>query len=157
MKAAKKAFFGLAAIGAIVFVSGVSFAETAAPAATPAAVADDVSAAKKARYEAKIKLLEDSAAALQATNPALAMKLTDTVNELSKIKAEGSKEKLAQNSPEWKARHDARIQLYKDAAAALQTTNPDLANSLMDLTVPPKQRAEMQKAAGEKVEPKGDK
>ena len=165
MKAAKKAFFGLAAIGAIVFVSGVSFAETAASAATPAAVADDVSAAKKARYEAKVKLLNDSAAALQATNPALAMKLADRVNELSRIKAEGSKEKLAQNSPEWKAQHDARIQLYKDAAAALQTTNPDLAKGLMGMTVA-KQKTEMQKATeeknekeevGEKVEPKGDK
>ena len=164
MKVARNMFLGLVVTGAIVFVSGLSFAETATSA--PAATANDLSAALKAKDEVKIKLLNDSAAALQATNPALAMKLADRVNELSRIKAEGSKEKLAQNSPEWKAQHDARIQLYKDAAAALQTTNPDLAKGLMDMTVSPKQKTEMQKAAeeknekeeaGEKVEPKGDK
>ena len=167
MKVAKNVIFGLVVTGVMVFVSGVSFAETAtsAPAATPAAAANDVSTAKKTKHEARIKLLQDSAAALQATNPDLAMKLTDIVNGQSKEKAEGSKEKVAKDSAEWKAKHDARIQLYKDAAAALQATHPDLAKGLMDMTVP-KQKTEMQKAAeeknekeeaGEKVEPKGDK
>lgn len=164
MKLVRNVFFGLVVVGVMVFVSGVSFAETATSAVTPAA-ANDVSAAKKAKHEARIKLLQDSAAALQTTNPVLAMKLTDIVNGQSKEKAEGSKEKLAKDSPEWKAKHDARIQLYKDAATALQATRPDLAKGLMDMTVP-KQKTEMQKAAeeknekedvGEKVEPKGDK
>ena len=55
-------------VGAVVFVSRVSFAETATstPAVAPAAAVNDVSAAKKARHEARIKLLQDSAAALQA-------------------------------------------------------------------------------------------
>ncbi|MGA2775887.1 MAG: hypothetical protein ABSE81_07530 [Candidatus Omnitrophota bacterium] len=161
MKVARNVFFGLIVVGAMVFVSGVSFAETAtsAPAATPAA------AAKKAKHEARIKLLQDSAVALQATNPDLAMKLTDIVNGQSKEKAEGSKEKVVKGSPEWKAKRDARIQLYKDAATALQVRHPDLAKGLMDMTVP-KQKTEMQKMAGEKnekeevgekVEPKGDK
>jgi len=65
MKVARKAFFGLALLGAIVFLSGVSFAQTA-----PAQGQD--ASARKARHEAKIKLLQDSAAALQATNPDLA-------------------------------------------------------------------------------------
>lgn len=167
MKVIRNVFFGLVVVGVMVFVSGVSFAETttSVPAATPVVATNDVSAAKKAKYEARIKLLQDSAAALQTINPDLAMKLTDIVNGQSKEKAEGSKEKLAKDSPEWKARHEARVQLYKDAAVALQVTNPDLAKGLMDMTVP-KQKTEMQKAAeeknekeeaGEKVEPKGDK
>ncbi|MCX5712440.1 MAG: hypothetical protein NTY47_05150 [Candidatus Omnitrophica bacterium] len=115
----------------MVFISGVSFAETAtsAPAATPAAAANDVAAAKKAKHEASIKFLQDSAAALKATNPVLAMKLTDIVNGQAK-------EKLVKDSPEWKAKRDARMQLYKDAATALQATRPDLAKGLMDMTVP---------------------
>ena len=148
MKVARNVFFGLVVVGAMVFVSGVSFAETATstPVVTTAAATNDVSAAKKAKHEARIKLLQDSSAALQATNPDLAMKLTDIVNGQSKEKAEGSKEQVAKDSPEWKAKHDARVQLYKDAAAALQATRPDLAKGLMDMTVP-KQKTEMQKAA----------
>ncbi|MDD5477923.1 MAG: hypothetical protein PHG87_07005 [Candidatus Omnitrophica bacterium] len=160
MKVSRNVFLGLVVVGILGFVSGVSFAETAtsAPAATP------VAAAKKARHEARIKLLQDSAAALQVTNPDLAIKLTDIVNGQSNEKAEGSKEKVAKGSAEWKAKHDARIQLYKDSAAALQINHPDLAKGLMALTVP-KQKTAMQKSAeeknekeetGEKVEPKSE-
>ncbi len=154
MKAAKNAFFGLVVIGVIVFISGVSFAETATSA--PAAAANDLSVARKAKHEARIKLLQDSAAALQMANPDLAMKLTDIVN---------GEAKLTKDSPEWRAKHDERVQLYKDAAAVLQATNPDLAKGLMDMTAP-WQKTEMQKAAEENnkkeeavenVEPKGDK
>jgi LAS superfamily LD-carboxypeptidase LdcB len=143
MKVARKVFFGLV-VGAMVFVSGVSFAETAtsAPVVTPAAATNEVSAAKQVRHDARIKLLQDSAAALQSTNPDLAMKLTDIVNGASKEKTEASR--LSKDSAEWQAKRDARIQLYKDAATALQTTNPDLAKGLMDMTVP-KQKTEMQK------------
>jgi len=149
MKVARNVFFGLVVAGAMVFVSGVSFAQIAA------AATKDVSAAKKAKYEARIKLLQDSATALQATNPVLAVKLTDIVNGQSKGKAEGSKEKVVKGSPEWKAKRDARVQLYKDAATALQATRPDLAKGLMDMTIP-KQKTAMQKAAGEKTEPKSE-
>ena len=153
MKSARKVFFGLAVFGIVVFISGVSFAETAtsASAVTPAVAANDVSAARQAKHEARIKLLQDSATALQATNPDLAMKLTDIVNGQSKEKAEGNKEKVAKDSPEWKAKHDARIQLYKDAAAALAQSHPDLAKSLEEMTVV-KDKAEIQKAVGEKNE-----
>ena len=136
MKVARNVFFGLVVVGAMVFVSGVSFAETvtSAPVVTPAAATNEVSAAKQARHDARIKLLQDSAAALQVTNPDLAMKLTDVVNGSTKEKTGASK--LVKDSAEWQAKRDARIQLYKDAATALQATNPDLAKGLMDLTVP---------------------
>jgi len=134
MKAARNVVFGLV-VAAMIFVPGVSFAETA----TSATTVNDVSVAKKAKQETRIKLLQDSAAALQATNPDLAMELTDIVNG-------SNKEKLAKDSPEWKAKHDARVKLYKDAAEALQATRPDLAKGLMDMTVL-KQKTKMQKAA----------
>ena len=133
MKLARNVFLGLIMAGTIVFLSGVSFAQMASDAGKDPS-------AMKAKHEAKIKLLQDSAIALQQTNPDLAKKLSDLVNE----DANESKEKLAKDSPEWKARHDARIQLFKDAAAALQATHPDLAKSLMDMTVP-KQKTEVQK------------
>ena len=142
MKVVRSVFFGLVVVGMIAFLSSASFAQMA-----PAAGKDP--SAMKARHEAKIKVLQDSAIALQQTNPDLAKKLSDLVNEEtneSKEKMEGSKEKVAKDSAEWKAKHDARIQLYKDAAAALQATHPDLAKGLMDMTVP-KQKTEMQKAA----------
>ena len=131
MRVARKVFFGLAVLGIVVFLSGVSFAQMA-----PAAEKD--SSARKAKHEARIKLLQDSAAALQQTNPVLATKLSDLVNEetnKSKEKLEGSKEKVAKDSPEWKAKHEARVQLFKDAAAALQQSHPDLAKSLKEMTV----------------------
>ncbi|MCX5715156.1 MAG: hypothetical protein NT033_10275 [Candidatus Omnitrophica bacterium] len=161
MKLTRKVFFGLAVLGIIVFLSGVSFAENA-----PAAGID--ASARKAKHEARIKVLQDSAVALQQTSPDLAKKLSDLVNEdanESKEKVEAGKEKIAKDSPEWKAKHDARVQLFKDAAAALQQTHPDLAKSLEEMTVA-KHKTDMQKTAGEKnekeeagekAEPKGDK
>ncbi len=125
MKFAGKMFFGAVVLGIVVLLSGVSFAQMA-----PAAEKD--SSARKVKHEAKIKLLQDSAAALQQANPDLAKKLSDFVNE----EANESKEKLAKDSPEWKANHEARVQLFKDAAAALQQVRPDLAKSLEEMTVP---------------------
>ncbi len=69
----------------------------------------------------------------------------------SKEKTEASKEKVAKDSVEWKARHDAKVQLFKDAAAALQQSHPDLAKSLEEMIVA-KHKTEMQKAIGEKNE-----
>ena len=161
MKLARNVFFGLVMVGMIVFLSSVSFAQTA-----PAAGKD--SSARAARHEAKIKVLQDSAAALAQTNPDLAKKLSDLANQAaneSKEKMEAGKEKVAKDSAEWKAKHEARMQLYKDAATALQQTHPDLAKSLEEMSVA-KHKAGMQKAneeknekeeAGEKTEPKGDK
>ncbi len=131
MKLARNVFFGLVMAGMIVFLSSASFAQMA-----PAAGKD--SSARKAKFEAKMKVLQDSATALAQTNPDLAKKLSDLANEetnASKEKVEGSKEKVAKDSAEWKAKHEARVQLFKDAAAALQQSHPDLAKSLEEMTV----------------------
>jgi gas vesicle protein len=122
MKLAGKVFFGLAVLGIIVFLSGVSFAQMASDAGKD-------SSAMKAKHDARIQLFKDAAAALQQTNPDLAKGLSDLVNE----DANGLKEKLTKDSPEWKARHEARILLFKDAAAALQQSHPDLAKGLNEM------------------------
>jgi hypothetical protein len=125
-----------------------------APEATPAetkavaplaaqAVANDFLAEHKPRTDPFGNILRDSAAALQATNPDLAMKLTDIVIGISKFRADSNIKKVNPSTPEFLAERDARIQLYKDAATALQATNPALAKGLMDLTVP-RQKAETQ-------------
>lgn len=161
MKSLRTVVIGFVVLGIVVFLSGVSFAQE-----MPVVGKD--SSVRKAKHEARIKLLQDSAEALQQTNPDLAKKLSDLVNEdanRSKEQLKGDKGKVVKDSPEWKAKHEARVQLFKDAAAALQSTHPDLAKSLEEMTTA-RQKTEMQKAteeknekegAGEKVEPKGDK
>ena len=161
MKVASKVFLGVTVLGIAVLLSKVAFAQMA-----PEAGKD--SSARQTRHETKIKLLQDSSTALQQTNPDLAKRLNDLVNEEaneSKEKMEGSKEKVAKDSAGWKAKHEARVQLFKDASAALQQSHPDLAKSLEEMSVA-KHKTAMQKAneeknekeeAGEKIEPKGDK
>ena len=118
MKLARTVFISLVVVGMAALLASVSFAqETKA--------LDKDSAAWKAKHEANMKILQDSAAALQQTNPDLAKQLSDLVN------AEGSKEKLTKE--ERQAKREARVKLYKDAAAALQSTHPDLAKSLEDI------------------------
>jgi hypothetical protein len=146
MKVARNVFFGLAVLGIGVFMSGVSFAQEA-----PAAVKDP--SAMEAKRVARIKLLQDSAAALQAANSDLAMQLTDIVDEQSKENTEENREKLAKTSlEELKTKYEARVKLFKDAAAALQATNPDLAEGLKEMAAP-KHRPGMQRIMQEKTEP----
>ena len=161
MKLARNVFLGLIMAGTIVFLSGVSFAQMASDAGKDPS-------AMKAKHEAKIKLLQDSAIALQQTNPDLAKQLSDIVNEETnepKEKLKNSKEKIVKNSSEWKAKHEARVQLFKDAAAALQQSNPDLAKGLTEMSEsgPKKEMQKMmqekneKEEVGEKVEPKSEK
>jgi hypothetical protein len=70
MKVARKVVFGLAVLGIVVFLSGVSFAQTAT-------AQEQEASARKARHEARIKLLQDSAAALRQTHPDLAKSLEE--------------------------------------------------------------------------------
>ena len=74
MKSARNVFLVSVVVGTIVFLSSASFAQMA-----PEAGKD--SSAWKAKHEAKIKVLQDSAAALQQANPDVAKKLTDLINE----------------------------------------------------------------------------
>jgi len=126
MKLARTVLIGVAVVAMAALLSSVSFAqETKVP--------DKDSAAWKAKHEATMKVLQDSAAALQQTNPDLAKQLSDIVNNVP------GKEKPTKE--ERQARREARVKIYKAAAAALQSTRPDLAKSLEDLTVS-KHRAE---------------
>jgi hypothetical protein len=145
MKVARKTFFGLAVVGIAVFISGLSFAQMAPAAGEDASV-------KQARHDAKIKLLQDSAAALQTVNPDLSKRLSDLVNEdanKSKGQLVSGKEKTAKDTMEWKAKHEAKMLLYKDAAEALAVSHPDLAKGLNDLSEL-KAKPEIPKALEEK-------
>ena len=139
MKSLRGIFMGLAVLGMAVFLSGLAFAEEGCKIG-------------KMNHEAKIKLLQDSAVALQKTNPDLAKGLSDYAD------------KEAKEMQEWKTKHDAKIKLLQDSAAALQKTNPDLAKGLQEMCAG-KPKSEMQnmmqekkekEEIGEKVEPKSE-
>ena len=134
MTLARKVLLGAAVLGMAVFLSGVSFAD------------EGCHKGKMGMgHEAKIKLLQDSAAALQKSNPDLAKGLEDYAA------------KEAKESQDWKAQHDAKTKLLKDSAAALQKSNPDLAKGLDEMTEF-KKKSEMneKEEAGETVEPKSE-
>ena len=76
-----------------------------------------------------IKLLQSSASALQASQPALSTDLTAFANEEANEK-EGKEEPKEKNTPERMARRTAHLKLLRDSAAALQTSHPDLATQL---------------------------
>ena len=73
------------------------------------------------KCEAKVKVLKDSAAVLQKTNPELAREFN---------KCEDEKTKMMQEWKEQKARYEAREKLLSDSAAALKQSNPELAKKL---------------------------
>jgi len=132
----------MAVLGMVIVLSSLSFAEEGCG-----------TTKAQGRHEAKIKLLQDSAAALQKTNPDLAKGLTDYAD------------KEAKELQEWKSNkesHEAKIKLLQDSAAALQKTNPDLAKGLLE-KAEGKNKREMhnmmqekyeKEEIGEKVEPK---
>ncbi len=76
-----------------------------------------------------IKLLQDSATALQSSQPALAADLTKFANEEANEK-EGKEEPKEKNTPERNASRAAHLKLLKDSASALQTSRPELAAEL---------------------------
>ena len=77
------------------------------------------------KCQSKIKALQDSAAALQKTDPELAKGL----NELA-----AEKETKLKEMTEMKAKKDAKVKLLKDSAAALRKTNPELSDELLDMS-----------------------
>ncbi len=140
MKSLRTVVIGLAVVGMVVFLSSVLFAEEGCKTG-------------KMNQEAKIKLLRDSATALQKSNPDLAKGLND------------SADKEAKEMQDWKVKQDSKVKLLQDASVALQQSNPDLAKGLQDMCKS-KSKSEMKnmmqeknekEEVGEKVEPKGDK
>ncbi len=126
----------------IVFsVTTLSFAQpVTAPAASPKAAGVPVetkptlggSVANSEHEKEKIKLLNDSAAALTQSNPALAAGLTKyAVQEANEMveKSEGKKEEAKDEAME-QAQRAAHIKLLRDSAAALQAGHADLAERL---------------------------
>jgi hypothetical protein len=109
MKLLRVLVIGLVVAGAAVFLSGLACAE------------EGCTQGKKMHHEAKIKLLQDAATALQKSNPDLAKGLSDYAD------------KEAKEMQEWKARHDEKVKLLQDAATALEKSNPDLAKGLQGM------------------------
>jgi hypothetical protein len=79
----------------------------------------------KAPYAAQVKVLRDSAAALQALNPGLAKGLNDLADK---------KEEKMKKQQERKDQYAAMIKLLKDSAAALKASNPTLAKELKKIS-----------------------
>lgn len=116
MKMLRNVVMGIAVFGVLMFLSGVSFADEGAKTAPE-------------HHAAKVKLLQDSAAALAQSNPALSKGLTDYANAELKEKQE-KKEGEGKAEEQMEATRAAHIKLLRDAAAALQATHPDLAADL---------------------------
>jgi len=115
MKLSRSVVVGLLVAGFVVLLSAASFASGG-----------------KEKY--KVKLLKDSAVALQQSNPSLSAALTKFANEEEKEigksdekELEGKEEKLEENSAE------ANIKVVKDAAYALQESRPELSGALIKL------------------------
>ncbi|MDD5439990.1 MAG: hypothetical protein PHS37_07380 [Candidatus Omnitrophica bacterium] len=92
------------------------------PAAAPFADSQDMNA-DDAAHQAAMNVIKDSAAALKASNPALA-------DGLSSLASEEDKEYLLGEDTESDEDYQADIKLLKDSASALAASNPTLADGL---------------------------
>ena len=116
MKSLKSLFMGLAVTGAIILLSSASFAD-------------------EGKEQAKIKGLNEAAAALQQSNPTLAAGLTKFANEEAAEKEEKNEKKESEGIKEegMKKQHAEHIKLLRDAGAALKVAHPELAISLLEM------------------------
>ena len=112
MKSLRGVCIGLAVVGIVAFLSNISFAEEGHHKWT------------ENMESAKIKLIKDSAAALQQLNSNLAKSLNDWAMD---------EEKEMQERKEHEAKHEVKTKLLIDSAAALEKTNPDLAKGLREM------------------------
>ncbi len=123
MKSLRSTFSGIAVFGAMLLLSGVLFAEQG-------------STVRKEHHQAKIKLLLDSAIALQQSHPELTKGLSDYANEEVKESQDhkegmgAHKESEGAAEKQVEGRRQAHIKLLRDSAAALQVSRPDLAADL---------------------------
>ena len=104
----------------------------------------------------KIQALTEAAAALQSSNPILAVELTKFVNEEAKEaanemagKKEEKKELEGANEADMKKHHIEHIKLLNDSAAALATAHPDLAKRLTAMAEHSEQRMKEKKEGKE--------
>jgi hypothetical protein len=118
MKTLKGLILGVCVTGFVVLLSSASFAEGK-------------------QHKMDLGVIKSAAAALQATQPALAAGLTkyaddEAKEDLEKKDSKAEKEGVAEEKEEkeMKGQHEATIKLFKDSAAALKATHPDLAASL---------------------------
>ena len=158
MKLLRSFVVGLFAAGLVAVFASVSFAavQQAQPVAAKNMHKGKVwtEAEKKEHELAQIKLFNDAATALQKTNPDLSAGLTKYANEEAQEK-EGKAEK---EELEGKAEKDmgeravANLKLLRDAASALQTSNPTLAAALTKTADQHAKRIEMKKEGKEDTE-----
>ncbi len=107
-------------LGALCLLSSVSFAEQS-------------SATKQEHHQVKMKLLQDSAIALQVSHPELAKGLNEYVEEERKESKEGMgahKELEGATEKQAEAHRQAHLKLLRESAAALQGSHPNLASDL---------------------------
>ncbi len=97
-------------------------------------VSSSVSSAAETKDEAFVKLLKDSAAVLQKSNPEIAGRLSrfsnEEANEDAKEKNDEINEKDEKTDQTKDSDREEHKKLLRDAAAALKQSHPDLAQSL---------------------------
>ena len=118
MKKIKSVAIGITVFAMVLSLSGLVFAEMGYGQHKDAKV-------DKETCGTQIKVLRDSATALQTANPVLAKGLNDLADK---------KTEMMQKMQEWKDKHDAKIKLLKDSATALTTSNPALAQELQKMS-----------------------
>ncbi len=120
MRSLKSLLIVVTVFGTVALLSGVSSAEMGSD------------AGKAAHHQAQVKLLQDSAAALQTSKPELAKELsawaTEEMNEKEEVKGQEEKEEKAEKKSD--AERQAHLKLLRDSALALQLSRPDLAADL---------------------------
>ncbi len=134
MRSLRGVLMGLVICGAVFFFSRVSFANE--------------------MDQSKVKTLQDASAALAQSKPELAKGLSDLASEETKEIKDMSKEKKegeTKATSDWKAKHEARVKLLKDASDALAQSNPELSKSLKEMSEK-KHKHGMQKMGSEKNE-----
>ena len=142
MKLLRGVIAGLFVAGFVVLLSSVSFADGG-------------------KEKDQVKALNDSAIALQQSNPTLSAALIKYANEeANEIKSEKNEKNELEGKAEQKnlAEREAHIKILKDSALALQKSNPELAQRLTKMAehsskwMEKKEGKEDKEEAGEKEE-----
>lgn len=136
MRYLRSVIIGIAVFAMITSLSGLAFAEMGQGACKGCKGGK----VDKETCVAQIKVLRNSAMALQTSNPVLAKGLNDLADKRTE---------MMQKMQEWKDKHDAKIKLLKDSATALTASNPVLAKELQKMS----EKKHMEKEeVGEKME-----